>query len=29
MDEAPFWFPGDKYEEVGRELYGKTEVNAR
>lgn len=22
MDQAPFWLPGDKYEEAGKELYG-------
>jgi hypothetical protein len=22
MEERPFWLPGDKYEEAGRELYG-------
>ncbi|KEO73954.1 M28 family peptidase [Anditalea andensis] len=27
MDEAPFWFPGDKYEEAGRSLYGKVNDN--
>ncbi|MBT0810205.1 M28 family peptidase [Litoribacter ruber] len=27
MDERPFWLPGDKYEEAGRELYGMEAVN--